>query len=153
MTLRSGTSFIAFCSMCTLFFGGTVASAVLPKTLDPWVSYVLSSDWIGDKGDFFRLIVRNTEKDPCLELNTVNLRSSARVVQLNRFCDFDRAGTPYSLQNAQSVSYAGFRWDQTNLIFQLEYAGTGSATPTRKLECRINAADVKPRIVCGDLKS
>lgn len=110
--------------------------------IDPYLKEIVrssdGSDYDVDTHSFYRLILRNTEHDPCLTLEqvTVYAETNPRILKTERICEVlfpnDRKER---LADFTGVDYADFTWDKTGIAFSLDiYEGS-------PYECRIRDLD------------
>ncbi len=122
--------------------------------VDPRVNGVLRSyDLLGASGDFYRVILTNTELEPCMIIDKVNLRDEKkgpRVLESFKFCSFEIKGKKYSLlpDQQQEVEILEVAWEKSKLKFSMNYTSTEKAAASRALHCLIDPKKSKKDFSC-----
>ncbi len=123
--------------------------------VDPRVNGVLRSyDLIGAKGDFYRAILTNSELEPCLVIDKVNLRDKKgpKVLEILKFCSFTYKGKKYSLSpdKQQEVEVLEVVWEKSKLKFTMNYMNAEKSASLWPLECKIDPRKPKKDFSCTE---
>jgi len=123
--------------------------------VDPRVNGVLRSyDLINAQGDFYRAILTNSELEPCLVIDKVNLRSKKgpKVLQVSKFCTFVYKGKKYSLMpdKQQEVEVLEVIWEKSKLKFTMNFMPASKSASLWPLECKIDPKKTKKDFACTE---
>ena len=117
--------------------------------IDPTITRIVTSSDMSNYNDLtdssYRLIVKNTEYDPCLYVDevTVNAETGPKLIRTQKLCSIDVDNSVVSLTEGQAfVGYENIVWEKGRLTFDLDL---GSGEP---LKCAID--DVEQAAVMGD---
>ncbi len=117
-------------------------------------SVVGRSKTIEPEGDFFRAVLANSEYDPCLRVERVNVRVPAtpRVKETRKYCAFMLGKTelslaPYAYQDAE---ISNLSWKEFELSFDLSYVSTGQGARLQELRCTLDARDARNAAHCTE---
>lgn len=117
--------------------------------IDPTITQIITSSDMSNYNELtqssYRLIVKNTEYDPCLYLDevTVNVETGPKLIRTQKLCSVGIDDNTIDLTEGQAfVGYENIVWEKGKLTFDLDL---GSDEP---LECAID--DVEQAAVMGD---
>jgi hypothetical protein len=130
---------------------GLLLTPIHQKFVDPTISLVIKSSDSSDYDDvthsFYRLIVRNTEYDPCLTLERVTLFTdfNPRVLHSERLCEIHLEKQTQSLmKDVSAVEYSNFNWDASGLSFKIDLSDNNG----EGYRCRLKNLQA-PEIECN----
>ena len=123
------------------------------QTIDPQVQQVLTSLWYKPTGESFRVILRNTDEDQCLQMETIGIKTvPAQITSQKKICRFLYKERNYSLQESQEVVFLSPHWEKNFFKFYLSYMPAGSQAPILYLRCEIDVqADIET-VQCQEAK-
>ena len=122
--------------------------------VDPAVKQIIMSsdfsDYNNDIHSFHRLILRNTETEPCLTLDEVTLYKTDRILNSQKLCNFMLDNTPYiiSRNSVQGIDYNNFVWNKKGLYFDLEIFKAIPNSSDQTYKCEVQNI-IKPTVVCS----
>jgi hypothetical protein len=119
--------------------------------VDPLVTSIITSsggsDYQSDSHSFYRLVVRNTEYEPCLALERITHYKEVgpQVLGSQDLCAVFIDGNETDLNEAQAVEYGGFSWDKDGLFFDMNISLARS--PDSAVKCEVEISDAS-RVMC-----
>ena len=89
--------------------------------------------------EFYRLKQLNTEIDPCLTLEKINLQKTPNIIATKRLCEFSVQEIKRSLLDQQDITYRSLRDTEGEFAFLLEYVAADPDASLETFECRVAA--------------
>lgn len=115
-------------------------------------SVVGNSRTLEPEGDFFRAVLANSEYDPCLRVERVNVRAPAvpQVKETRKYCAFTLGTEVLSLNPdaAQDVTISGLSWQGFELRFALSYTAAAPGASEQDLRCTLDPRQAQNTIPC-----
>jgi len=115
-------------------------------------SVVGSSRTLEPEGDFFRAVLANSEYDPCLRVERVNVRAPGepKVKETRKYCAFTLGAEELSLNPdaAQDVTLSGLSWQGFELRFALSYMAAAPGASEQELRCTLDPRQAQSTIQC-----
>jgi hypothetical protein len=138
-------------SIILLFILPLIASGT-EFVVDPRVKSVINSDEIVEPaGDYFRVVLLNSEVDACLRIDRINLRGPKPTVkEQKRYCAFSLNKKIYSLlpDQHQDSDISSVAWKKFELNFNLSYVSTGTGASEMKLKCSVDPRQNQTDFFC-----
>lgn len=120
-------------------------------TINPYIQMVKISRDIEKNGDFLRVILMNTEENPCLTLEKVNLRGGPKIVQSMDLCLLNLGTSQLDLKLAQDTTYEDISFEKQELRVKMSVVPAGTASSEIRLECSLIGKDLKSLLHCKKL--
>lgn len=110
--------------------------------IDPYVDIVLTDSSINPQGDFFRMVLIDSEIDGCVQIQRVNIRvpGPARVIETRRYCDFTKGSVEYSLERGRVADseITEPKWTNHLLNFKMSYVEAAPHAERLELKCTLD---------------
>jgi hypothetical protein len=115
-------------------------------------SVVSGSKTLEPGGDFFRAVLANSEYDPCLRVERVNVRAphAPTVQETRKYCAFTLGAEELKLapEAAQEVEFSHLAWKGFDLSFALTYMAAVPGASAQELRCTLDPRQATNKIQC-----
>jgi hypothetical protein len=115
-------------------------------------SVVGNSRTLEPEGDFFRAVTANSEYDPCLRVERVNVRAPAvpQVKETRKYCAVTLGAEELALspEGAQDVTISSLSWQGFELRFALSYTAASRGASEQELRCTLDPRQAQNKVPC-----
>ncbi|NQZ02720.1 MAG: hypothetical protein HRT45_18815 [Bdellovibrionales bacterium] len=135
----------------TLCLLAALVGCASKPSVDPSVKRVFTSSVMNEEGDIKRAIVRNTEIQPCLEIDTVNLRGDkAKVLDSKLLCDIEIEAKTVSVRpsDIQEIDYKQLVWQKGILTVELGLTKSAAGSLYQDYRCKYDGKSDQLQMAC-----
>ena len=141
--------------MCCVMSACTSQSASPSQNAQPidlTVDTISSQSW-PQGGGIYRVIMRNTEIDPCLTLESIKYGGDpAQLLFSKRICGMRVGNKDYDFHDVAAISYTDMQWNAEKFQFKLEDDVRTGSPSIEFFDCTVQFSEKDSQLECASAK-